>query len=439
MPRASNQQIADQRFSYVLALLLAIGCTSGEGSAAARVLTEPQPLMPVVRTDVDVTVLEHPVGAYMQAPQLTTEATPLSIIGGADGDPQFDLTLASYVIPLADGRVMTFARVGNKVFVFGRGGKGQRTIGRTGQGPGDWMNFGDPVLLAGDTVLVLDFANNRLNWVTADGGVVRTAAYTVSGNMRGMHNISGFLPTGELVMHSAGGWGGHQTDSLQRSLAIVLAASVSNGQTRTIATIPDIQGVQFETRFRGRARSDLRPTRLGGYAQVAAWDSVIATSTPSLGTIDLRDTDGKVARQLRLGIPRRPVTDAMREIQIATELQRMDGPRSEGMVDPAESRRLARESPFADSLPYFEALLRGSDGSLWVVDAIAPGDTSWTATAIRKDGAIVGRLQVKGDSRPMAFGDGSVIVRAKDDNDVVSFRVYRLVPAETRLEMDRPK
>jgi hypothetical protein len=90
-------------------------------------------------------------------------------------------------------------------------------------------------------------------------------------------------------------------------------------------------------------------------------------------------------------------------------------------------------------LPYFEALLRGSDGSLWVVDAIAPGDTSWTATAIRKDGAIVGRLQVKGDSRPMAFGDGSVIVRAKDDNDVVSFRVYRLVPAETRLDMDRPK
>ena len=47
-------------------------------------------------------------------------------------DPQYDLTYAYFVVPLSDGRVMTFAPIGNKVFVFGRDGKGDRVIGRTG-------------------------------------------------------------------------------------------------------------------------------------------------------------------------------------------------------------------------------------------------------------------------------------------------------------------
>ncbi len=166
---------------------------------------------------------------------------------------------------------MTFAPVGNKVFVFGRDGKGERVIGRTGQGPGDWMNFGDPVLLEDDTVLVLDFANNRLNWVTADDGIVRTAPYEISADMRGMHNVSGFISTDELLMHSAGSWGGHQTDSLQRSLARVIVANIRTGESRSSGMLPDLQGIQVETRFRGRVRTDSRPLRLGGGALLAAW------------------------------------------------------------------------------------------------------------------------------------------------------------------------
>ena len=117
----------------------------------------------------------------------------------------------------------------------------------------------------------------------------------------------------------------------------------------------------------------------------------------------------------------------MRSALVEDELARLSGPRSEGMVDPEESKRLAREAPFADSLPYFESLLKGKDGTLWVVHAIAPGDSGWTATAVRKDGAIMGQLRARGNSRPMAFGDGRVIVRTQDENDVVSFRVFRLV------------
>jgi hypothetical protein len=320
------------------------GCTAdGDVQDVTKTISGGDPVLATTRVENGVTVHEHAHDAFRKAPHWTIEATPATTIGGGGGDPQFDLTWARYVIPLSDGRVMTFAPVGNKVIVFGKDGKGERTIGRTGQGPGDWMRFGDPVLLDGDTVLVLDFANNRLNWVTADGGVVRNAPYTVSGEMRRMNSISGFLPTGELVMHTAGWWGGHQTDSLQRSIALVLAANLTSGQARTVSELPDLQGTQVETRFRGRVSKDWQPLRLGGHALIASWDSVIATATATSSAIDLRDVDGKPGAQLRLGIPRRTVTGVMREAQIATELERMDGPSSERMVDPAKSRRLARE------------------------------------------------------------------------------------------------
>ena len=239
MVRAKNQRRHSRVVSQVLLLILGTAaCSVGERAAEARVNSAGTPIVPVMRVDSGMTVMEHPPTAYSQAPQWTLEPTPLTTIGGTDGDPQFDLTWASYVVPLSDGRVMTFARVGSKVLLFDRNGKGVRTIGRQGQGPGDWMNFGDPVLLAGDTVLVLDFANNRLNWVTAEGGIVRTAPFTVTGDMRRTRNISGFLLTGELVMHSAGWSGGHQTDSLQRSLAPVLTANLTTGQSRMIAILP---------------------------------------------------------------------------------------------------------------------------------------------------------------------------------------------------------
>ena len=94
--------------------------------------------------------------------------------------------------------------------------------------------------------------------------------------------------------------------------------------------------------------------------------------------------------------------------------------------------RLARESPFADSLPPYSALFVSPAGVLWVVDAIAPTDGGWTATAFRRDGAIVGRLHVPDAAPPVAIDDERVVVRDEDGDGVVTMRVHRIVPAAGR-------
>jgi hypothetical protein len=411
----------------IVSLILAtVACSADiDVEDVRQMISQGDPVLAATRIENDVVLYEHAAGALEKAPQWTLDSVPTARIGGAEGDAQYDLTRVSYVVPFSDGRVMTFARVGNRVLVFSRNGKGERIIGRTGQGPGDWMRFGDPVLLENDTALVLDFANNRLNWVTADGGIVRTAPFEVAGDVRRMSSISGFLPSGELVMHSAASWGGHTSDTLHRSLATVLGANIASGATRTLATLPDIQGVEYETRFRGRARTDWHPLRLSGYALVTGWDSVVATAVAESPIIEMRDASGNIVGRLAVPASRRAVTQSIRDAQIERELGWLNAPSSEGMVDANESRRLAREAPFADSLPYFERLMTGSDQTLWVVDAMAPSDAGWTATNFRNDGAILGRLTVNVKGYPMAFGAGQVIVRTEDENGVVSLHVYR--------------
>lgn len=434
-----NVRRISRRLEATATAILLSGCgTDTQVEDVKQMLNKGDPVLATTRIENGVPVHEHAPDAFDKAPQWTLEDTPASTVGGAGGDPEYDLTRAYFVVPLSDGRVMTFAPVGNKVFVFGRDGKGERVIGRTGQGPGDWMAFGTPVLLEDDTVLVLDLANNRLNWVTADGGIVRTAPFDVSEEMHVMRHIPGFMSTGELLMHSAGSWGMHETDSLQRTLARVLAANLRTGEKRSLGTVPDLQGVEFETRFRGRVRKNWRPLRLGGSALLAVWDSLYASVPASSRSIELRDATGMLRGRLDVPAQRRSVTNAIRDAQIALELEDMKGQATERMVDPRESERLAKEAPFADSLPYFAHMMTGSDGTLWVVDAIAPNDSGWTATAFWKDGGILARLTVRGRSTPMAFGAGQVIVRTENEDGVVMLRVYRFVRAGPDLGSDRP-
>ncbi|HEX9563432.1 MAG TPA: hypothetical protein VF981_05660 [Gemmatimonadaceae bacterium] len=405
-------------------LMTACGTEGSPGAFRAAATIEP--ILPTVTQDSGVLVMEHGPDALDRAPRLVVDSAPVMTVGGAEGDPQYDLTRVSFAVPLTDGRFMAFSRIGNLVMLFGRDGRGERIFGRTGKGPGDWMSFGDPRRLAGDTLLIIDFGNQRLNWLTADQGVVRTAPLTLSGAMNRLGSVAGFLPGGEAIMHSAGSWGGHQTDSLNRSLATVVALSPATSSARTIVTLPDLIGVEFETNYRGRKAMDWRPLRLSGTALVAVWDSSIATTSATDTRIDLRGADGAVLSRIVLLRPARAVTDAMRASRVELELARLSAPGMERAVDPGESRRIAREAPFADSLPGFSSLATAPDGTLWAVDAIAPSDSTWSATAFRKDGAIVGRLHVRGRSTPMAFGDGRVIVRTEDEDGVVALLVLAI-------------
>ena len=277
--------------------------------------------------------------------------------------------------------------------------------------------------LGGDTLLLADAATLRFNWIIPDAGVVATRAALNA--FHSGESPAGVLPGGRLVLSSAGIVGRQPP----RSEALVTVASLTGDTAREVARIPDLELVMVETRYRGRVRNLAQPLQLTRRASIVVWDTVIAVATGDGYRIDLLSSSGKTVGSIRMDRARRAVTAAMRDSVIARELRRFDGPHREPPVDPAETRRLIRAAPFADSLPPYEGLFVTPDHRLWVVDPIAPTDAGWSATAFRADGAIVARLEVPERSHPMAFGNDRVVVRTEDTDGVVALKVYRIVRA----------
>lgn len=407
----------------LVACALALGC----GGAAGEANFGGAPLAPTVRVENGVTILEHPPDAFERATRVTVDPEPLATMGGAAADPAYDLTFADNVLLLEDGRVLALARVGNRIMLFDTDGRGTWLYNREGRGPGDLMAPGGLASGSGDTVFIPDASNQRINRLIPGTGIVSQSPLQQD-RWRSAYWMAGVLPSGMAVMHRAGVFGGGipRPDTATRTTTPIMLVSLTDGSVREIASVTDLDHAPLETRFRGRRMVEPRPLRLTRSAQIAVWDSLIATGTGDGYQIDLRNGDGQVVQQLRVPIPRRPVTQAIRDAQIAIELERFEGMQTERMVDPEESRRLIYERPFADTLPPYSGFFVTPAQTLWVVDYVAPGDTSWSATAFDRSGAIVGRLTVPGPTRPVAFGDDRVVVRGEDDDGVVFLRVLQL-------------
>jgi hypothetical protein len=408
------------------AVLATIGCLSALPSLVRASRQPASAVSPARSTVSGVTQLAHRSDAFTRAPQMTLERSPLTVFGGAKA-PDFDLTYAYDVALLADGRLVTLSRVGSRLFMFSPSGNGERPLGRTGKGPGELTRPTGLASARGDTIVAPDGANLQLNWITAKQGFVRSKPlprFPGSSHAR----PAGMLRGGELVFSNSGLVQDASPTGITRPTSSVVVLSADASRARVVASIPDLEVVEIETRMRGRLGRDSRPRHFTRVAEVHAWDTVIATGSGEGYRIDLRDAAGRIRTTLQVPVVRRVVTKAMRDSMIATRLRRFDDVRSEGMVDEAESKRLERAAPFVDSLPPYGSWFVAPNQTLWVLDYFAPGDVMQAATGFRQDGAIVGRLTWRGTGIPVAFGNDRVVLRELDDDGVASFAMYRIQP-----------
>lgn len=91
-------------------------------------------------------------------------------IGEAAGAPEYQFGQISGIGVASDGRILVCDQQGQHVKVFAPDGTWERTIGEPGSGPGQFGPQAGPVLVGrGDTVLVPDLGNQRMNVVSPDG------------------------------------------------------------------------------------------------------------------------------------------------------------------------------------------------------------------------------------------------------------------------------
>lgn len=414
---------APMRFGFACALSVVVAAMSNAQNRKDTIGSVP--VLPHTRLEAGVKVMEHDKTAFARATQLELVGAPLTVAGGSNGDPEFDLTNAYGIALLSDGRIATLAGVGSKFFIFQANGKAQRTIGRQGKGPGEFMAPYNIVLLPGDTMFVSDPANARYNWVLADRGVVRSTALPPPTRETFGREVVGVFRDGKFLIRSSVASMDEKVDTAKRS-TIMVSVIAANGIVNTIGKFPNYDQHAIETNYRNRRALQSAINGFTRQAHVAAWDTSIVVGVGDGYRINLYNRNGTEHSRFVVNVSRKAVTPAMRDDFLDKATRRFKSTAGEGMVDPKESERIVRITPFADSLPPYAFMFVSPNKTLWVVDGHSSIDGDWFATAFRTDGAILGRLHLKGKGIPIAFGDDRVVIRDEDRDGLVSLVVRRI-------------
>ncbi len=378
---------------------------------------------PTRRVEHGIETLTFPPGALQRAARLAVDPAPVGTFGGSSGDPAFDLSHVDGVALLSNGGLATFQMDDNVVLIFGPDGRGVKRLGGAGQGPGQFVT-GKLLRLAGDTLLVIDDGNARATWIVPARGVIATTS--LNGRLPPLvGRPAGKLANGDLVLTSAGITESHVgppgTKSFpQPNAQVVVLPRAGTGVT--VASVPDVELGAIAVSASSPVVS--ARVRFSPEPQVVVWNNFIVTGAARSYAFELRDGSGRTVQTIAVGLPRRPVTSALRAADLALRLSQSYGGRP--ARDDPKRAALIEATPFADSIPAYSGLFVSPNQTLWVVDGETPFDSGWSATGFRPDGAIVGRISYVGPGRPVGFGDRSVLLRTVDADDVVALELHRL-------------
>ena len=370
-----------------------------------------------VHDSLGIRIVESHGPAWQADEKWTLGDTPLVEIGASPNDPNEQFTTIRAVWELPDGTIA----VGNMshppaIRVFDQDGSYIRTIGRDGDGPGEFRWIAEMWLVPPDTLIVYDVQQSRVTVVDVQGRVLGTTFFNPGADSPGLSPVIlvGRFSDGTYVarpnayLRSAEGRSG-------RTMLAVERRQDDGTVVDTIAVLPD---VEFDTCEGGR---HCRPV-FGKRAAFLAHGTSYYSGMGDEYSIDEYDVSGTLVRRIRRRAAPSRVTQEMRDQYIENEVSRLYPSRA------SQIRRRLEETPVAETLPAFDRLfILDQAGNLWVKDYPNPGDTVASFSVFDGEGRFLGDVTMPLNFRPHAIGLNHVIGVWRDELDVESVVKFALV------------
>lgn len=345
---------------------------------------------------------------------------------GAGSAPAHELiTRIVGAVRLDDGRYVVADGAELRLSVYDAAGRLERTFGRAGEGPGEFRALSGLWHTAGDTIGVWDSRLQRITRLRADGTVVRTdpIAFGPGRAPAGSGSLDAFmgaLGDGRVV------------------LAWLAAGRPVENQLlpdRMLFGLFDSRG-GFE-RLLGSRTGMLRVVTQSGsgpfafspfpYAAVVRDTLVFTNGLDGIHFFDPAEAGEGPVRSLSVEAQTIPLARAWRQLDAA--LEQTDA--SAIMVELARSTDRS-----LGTLPVHARMISDSGGRLWLKQYDAASDAMLLRRGpvgggrwiiLETDGTSVAYLTMPRGAAPLAIHGDELLAVVRDELDVESFAVYRLI------------
>lgn len=386
---------------------------------------EPPPtVLPVVSTrdSAGVTIVE----STGEAPRLPWRVSPRPVVvlgDGSDGpDDEFGMVMGA--VRLSDGTIVVAENWTVELRYFDARGRQLRTVGRRGQGPGEFTALDRLAILPPDTVVAYDYASRRASLFTAGGEFARSFPSPLASTRQVTYSVAGAFDERRLWFEPAGTSarpGGPDV------LPVAGANVLVDVDRLTVDTVGEAYGVDY-----AGGRHPM-PLRFGRQTASDPWDGPLYITDG--GTFEVRVyDDAGLRRIIRRDLPPRQVTqaDIQTLIDFDVELVRTSG--GEPGIDVPEEERVRRvramldAHPFPDRMPAVGDVVVDALGYLWVAHyrPFHERDRPTTWTVFDPDGQLLGEIQFPGDLAIRQIDRDRILAIRRDGLNLFTVVLYGL-------------
>lgn len=371
---------------------------------------------PVISDSAGIPIVENTAPTWEQEEKWKVAEQPTVDIGALDGDPNYQLYRASSVTRLSDGRIVVANSGTHELRIYSSEGRYLQTIGREGEGPGEFEGSLWVDRIPGDTLVVWDQGSERISVFSPDGEFVRSSDVDVGNLFPSVHDA---FSDGSLLVDegfdpsiAAGG------DGPRQDTTTFFRIARDGAWLDTLGSFPSEKKYVL-TGSRGFSSFSIP---FSSTTFVAASGDRFYVGTSSRYEITVYDGKGNVGRLIRG--PERMLELNSGDIERYKE-ERLG--RIENEDFRADVERMLAEVSFPEALPAFMDLVVDKESNLWVERSRLPGDEQPRWDVFDPGGQWLGTVETPPDFRIAEIGADYVLGIFQDEFDVEHVRMYRLI------------
>jgi len=378
-----------------------------------------------VRDSAGIQIVESTAPVWSDARGWHLDDTPRLDIGRLDGPDETQFFQVSAATRLSDGSFVLGSIGSHDLRRFTAQGAHLWTVGREGEGPGEFVGLTEVVAGPGDTILTYDFRQRRFSRFAPDGSFIDSRSLD-GPSESGFGFVETLMPDGGAVFT----WsefdreGGPPSEGeIRRDTINVHVVDPGSEGSVELGTFPGTETVVLQSgETEGGFTIAIGPTPFARSTQLAGGASGVWLGDTDRFEIRRFGIHGGLEAIIRRSWTPVELDDALIQRAIDEELED---------ADDDDQRRFVRtrwESvPTPETLPAFEAIEVDRLGNAWVQQFEIPGVAERTWSVFDSDGRWLGDVVFPDRFRPLEIGDDYVLGRFGDELDVEHIQIWELV------------